>query len=123
MYDSDDLAETKNCAPFSQTTCGKNAQKRGCIPAYMSTLYSVLCWTNIPKFAGSLQGTHPEQGPIKTHLKQCATTITAENVDILQSTCRGESFLLTLEALHIRELKPTINTKDEYRSRELTLKL
>ena len=36
---------------------------------------------------------------------------------------QGEYYLLTLEALHIRELKPQINTKDEYKSRELMIKL
>ena len=62
-------------------------------------------------------------GPMKTHLSQCDTILAEADVDILQSTSRGESFLLTLEALHIRERKPSINTKDEYRSRELSIKL
>ena len=62
-------------------------------------------------------------GPMKKHLAKCNTTLTPKEVDILQQTARGEGFLLTLEALHIRERKPTINTKDEYRSRELTIKL
>ena len=31
--------------------------------------------------------------------------------------------LLTLEALHIRKERPAINTRDEYGSRELTLRL
>ena len=62
-------------------------------------------------------------GPMKTHLQQCGATLTEEHVEILQMTSRGEDFLLTLEALHIREHKPQINTKDEYRSRELTIKL
>ena len=62
-------------------------------------------------------------GPVKDHLNQCNATLTDENVEILKSTSRGEGFLLTLEALHIRELKPSINTKDEYRSRELVIKL
>ena len=62
-------------------------------------------------------------GPMKSHLAQCNATITSEHVDILHATSRGEGFLLTLEALHIRERKPSINTKDEYRSRELTIKL
>ena len=30
---------------------------------------------------------------------------------------------MTLEALQIREIKPKINTKDEYKSPELTMKL
>jgi len=63
------------------------------------------------------------EGPMKSHLTQCNTSLTEEHVEILQTTSRGEGFLLTLEALHIRERKPSINTKDEYRSRELVIKL
>ena len=33
------------------------------------------------------------------------------------------SKLLTLEALYITQIKPSLNTKDEFRSRTLTLKL
>ena len=62
-------------------------------------------------------------GPIKQHLTYCVTTLTEEDIDILQASARGEAYLLTLEALHINELKPTINTKDEWRSRELKIKL
>ena len=61
------------------------------------------------------------QGPMRQHLQQCATTITEEDVKILASTSRGEIYLMTLEALWIRELKPSINTKDEYRSRTLVI--
>ena len=60
---------------------------------------------------------------MKSHLSQCHVTMKDEDVEILQSTSRGDAYLLTLEALHIQELKPTINTKDEYRSRTLTIKL
>ena len=62
-------------------------------------------------------------GPMKSHLFQCSTTITEENLDILKTSSRGEYYLLTLEALHIRELKHQINTKDEYKSKELMIKL
>ena len=44
------------------------------------------------------------------------------DVRILASSNRGIEHLLTLEALYIREIKPELNTKDEYRSRELTIK-
>ena len=63
------------------------------------------------------------QGPMKKHLAECRTTIKEENVDILQTSARGEQYLLTLEALHIREQKPKLNTKDEYKRRELTIKI
>ena len=62
-------------------------------------------------------------GPIKTHVASCRTKLTSDDIKILQQTAKGEQFLLTLEALHIREMKPTINTKDEYRARELTIKV
>ena len=63
------------------------------------------------------------QGPMKQHLERCNTTLSEDDVEILQQTSRGESHLLTLEALHIQELKPEINTKDECRSRTLMIKL
>ena len=45
-----------------------------------------------------------------------------EDTEILASTQRGSMVLLTLEAIWIRELTPSINTKDEFRSRELTIR-
>ena len=63
------------------------------------------------------------KGPVKSHLLNCKTKLKAENVSILHQTSRGENYLLTMEALYIREHKPTINTKDEYKRRELTLKM
>ena len=61
---------------------------------------------------------------MKTHIEtQCNTTITEADVEILHTTSRGENYLLTLEALYIRERKPVLNTKDEYRRKELVIKL
>ena len=64
-----------------------------------------------------------KKGPMKTHLGRCDTTLVDDNVEILQASARGEGFLLTLEALYIKEVKPTINTKEEWKSRELKIKL
>ena len=63
------------------------------------------------------------EGPVKTHYNQCSTTLMEEHVRILHSTTRGEKFLQSLEALYIRERNPSINTRDEWRSRELKIKL
>ena len=41
----------------------------------------------------------------------------------MKTSARGEQHLLTLEALFITEKKPKINTKDEYRSRTLTIRI
>ena len=60
--------------------------------------------------------------PVGKHLKECGTSVSIEEVEILASTSREDWYRLTLEALFIEELKPTMNTKDEYRSRALTIK-
>ena len=62
-------------------------------------------------------------GPVKHHSTKCHIRMTEEAITILQSTNKGETHLLTLEALWIKELQPDINTRDEYRSRALTIKL
>ena len=61
-------------------------------------------------------------GPIKGHMDVCGVRFTQDDITLLGSTCRGENYLLTLEALFQYELKPSLNTKDEYKSRTLTIK-
>ena len=57
------------------------------------------------------------------HLRKCKAIekISLDDVDILASTTRSEQFLFTLEALWKKEERPKLNTKDEYKSRELTI--
>ena len=60
--------------------------------------------------------------PIRLHFEPCAKRLACkEDLRILHRTTRSREFLETLEALYIREIEPTLNTKDEYRSRELTI--
>ena len=61
--------------------------------------------------------------PMGKHLRNCnaINEISLEHVDILASTTRSEQFLFTLEALWQKEERPKLNTKDEYKSRELTI--
>lgn len=64
--------------------------------------------------------------PFGNHIRLCGVDPKFEkndDVSVLQSTHKSIMFLETLEALWQREIKPSINTKDEYRSRELTIKL
>ena len=60
--------------------------------------------------------------PVRIHFEPCAKR-KAEKTDmrILHRTHRSVEFLETLEALYIREIGPTLNTKDEYSSRELSI--
>ena len=60
--------------------------------------------------------------PVGEHLNWCGFTIDSCEVKIID-TARDSAKLLTLEALHINQRKPSINRKEEYKARELTLKL
>lgn len=42
---------------------------------------------------------------------------------VLETSLRGEYYLVTLGAIHMRQLRPHINTKDEYKGREIMIKL
>ena len=65
---------------------------------------------------------HSRSGPVRDHFNQCNIAWSMDNVSIMTSA-RNVFQLLTLEALAIKALKPSLNTKDEYRSRTLTIKL
>ena len=62
-------------------------------------------------------------GPVKKHFAQCDIPLTNECVAILRSTIKSEDHLLTLEALYIKELQPSLNTKEEYKRKILKIKL
>ena len=61
--------------------------------------------------------------PVGKHLRKCGALkeVSVNDVKILAASTRGDQYLLTLEALWQKELRPTINTKDEYQSRTLTV--
>ena len=65
---------------------------------------------------------HLRSGPVANHIKLCGD-ITIDDVEIIAQTSKSESHLMTLEALCIKAIKPNLNTKDEYKSRTLTIKL
>ena len=62
---------------------------------------------------------HKSPHPIKTHLQECQTDLTENNCRILHQTSKGVAFLETLEALYIKEIKPELNIKDEWRNYKL----
>ena len=62
-------------------------------------------------------------GPVKKHFLECGVNFDNDCVSILASVGKSEKHLMTLEALFIREFRPTLNTKDEYRRRELKIRI
>ena len=66
-----------------------------------------------------------EDSPVGKHLFELNQEVggTAElKSEIIDQTANTQK-LLTLEALHIWRERPRINTRDEFKSRELTVKL
>ena len=61
-------------------------------------------------------------GLIRKHFDSCGISDYSTDCVSILSHCNIYLKLLTLEAIYIQNLKPTLNTKDEYRSRVLTLK-
>ena len=60
--------------------------------------------------------------PVNKHLQSCGASCDLDATTILATTARGKAYRLTLEALFIEEIKPALNTKEEFRSRTLTIK-
>ena len=67
---------------------------------------------------------HSKSGtPVGNHFIACGVELTMNDIEIIATPKRSNYQLLTLEALFIDEIKPIINSKDEYRSRKLTIKI
>ena len=63
-----------------------------------------------------------KNAPVSIHMRSCQHTLTIDDVTILKACSHSTRHLMTLEALFINQLKPQLNTKDEYRSRTLVVK-
>ena len=55
-------------------------------------------------------------------MEECDVKMDMKDIVILGSFTTGEKQLLTLEALYQKQLNPSIDTNDEYKSRLLTIK-
>ena len=87
----------------------------------MSTLIGATTWDVITSFKEKIGR---KEKSVYKDLMACdaRSDVSEKDLDIVCSTLRGEVHLLTLEALWIRDMKPSINVKDEYKSRELVIK-
>ena len=96
-----------------------------------STVYQIICPCCKACYAGqtnrhTLQRIKEHQrasSPVDQHLEAYNTTVTMDDVTILAQKNKSEDYLMTLEALFINDFKPTLNKKDEYKSRALTIKV
>ena len=60
-------------------------------------------------------------GPVVQHMRSCQLQSTDLNVEVLRTVLKGGFVLSIMEALYIRELCPSLNTRDAYRDYDLTI--
>ena len=114
------LKKTKNCMPNLKTPVSDTLKS--------NVVYKITCpqcqLCYVGQTARHLATRYKEhvspRGLLRKHFDECNINPSFDLVSIL-GRARGEK-LLTLEALFISEIGPKLNTKDEYRSRELKLK-
>ena len=53
--------------------------------------------------------------PVRRHFEACECEFTMDDVEIIKSSSKSMYHLMILEALLIRSIKPSINTRDEYK--------
>ena len=62
-------------------------------------------------------------GTLSKHIDECGVVFNGlEHTSIIDTTNKGIIHLSILEALHIKEKSPILNTRDEYKSRKLRLR-
>ena len=62
-------------------------------------------------------------GISSNHIDECGVVFNGlEHTSIIDTTNKGIIHLSILEALHIKEKSPILNTRDEYKSRKLRLR-
>ena len=63
-------------------------------------------------------------GTMVKHMQECNTSLDPMEVsETIDSSFKGPKHLSILEAIHIRTNNPGINTRDEYRCRELRIRI
>ena len=61
--------------------------------------------------------------PVGSHFDNCNVELTMDDVKIIARSNKSEFHLMALEALCIQAIKPSLNTKDEYKSRTLVVRV
>ena len=113
--------KTKTCLPSLKSTIEK--------PLKSWIVYHFQCPRCNASYVG-LSGRHlltrfkeHTRSVVGKHFKQCGNDVTLDHVNIIDRSTKSFKHLMVLEALWIEEIKPSLNTKDEYKSHQLVIKI
>ena len=117
------LKKLKNCLPSLKASVEKSF-KNGVVHKVECPRGSACYIGQTSRHLSTRIKEHQRAGPVKEHMKNsCNRELSLDDVIILCSSSRSMNHLMTLEALMINAFKPNLNTKDEYRSRSLVIKI
>ena len=110
----------KTCIPSLKTSFARELRSKVVYKLTFSGCNSTYVGQTVRHLATRVNEHRKEDSPVGQHLLECNKEVGGN--EIIDQTANTHK-LLTLEALHIWRERPKINTRDEFRSRELTLKL
>ena len=113
------IKKLRTCLPILKSPFDKNLKSH--------VVYKITCNGCSSIYVGQTRrhvttkvSEHPKKDcPVGQHLVECFDTTHNVKWEILDA-CRGVEKVMTIKTIYIKQLKPQLNTRDEYRGRELT---
>ena len=114
----------QSCLPSLKSTFSNELKPRVVYKLSCSGCTSTYVGQTVRHLTTRIEEHKKADSPVGIHLQQCQ--LEGNSADLsweIIDRSNNQTKLLTLEAIHIRKEKPGLNTRDEFRSRELTLKI
>ena len=106
------INKVKSCLPFLKQPVEKSLKSR--------LVYQICCPRHL---LFRMKEQKRIWSPVGNHFKSCGCEVTMDSIKVLTTTFKSVYHLMTLEELFIDGIKPKLNTKDEFRSQTLTIKI
>ena len=112
----------ESCLPSLKSAFSNDLKSRVVFKLSFSGCTSTYVGQTVRHLTTRIQDYKKADSPVGLHLQQCqiegnSADLSCENID----RSNNQTKLLTLESIHFRKRKPGLNTRDGFRSRELTL--
>ena len=114
----------QSCLPSLKSAFSNDLKSRVVYKLSCSGCTSTYVGQTVRHLTTRIEEHRKADSPVGLHLQQCQ--LEGNSADLsweIIDRSNNQTKLLTLEAIHIRKEKPGLNTRDEFRSRELTLKI
>ena len=114
----------ESCLPSLKSAFSNDLKSRVVYKLSCSGCSSTYVGRTVRHLTTRIEEQNKADSPVGLHLWQCQ--LEGKSADLsweIIDRSNNQTKLLTLEVIHIRKEKPDLNTRDKFRSRELTLKI